>query len=105
MLYKPERKVMLQQYDHAIERQIEIGVITEFDHLVIVELRAHAQDALRHHQGADMRSLICFAPLALRTYNLRAIRVSPSFRFAAQSTQSTETSDKWICLPSHHEHA
>ena len=104
MLYTHERKVRLQQYEHAIERRKEIGVITEFNPLAIVVLRAHAHDAPRPHQDSGQRSLLCFAPLAIRTYSSCAIRVSPSCLFTAHLIQSTETSDQWICLLSYHEH-
>ena len=98
------RQIRLEQYRQAEECSRTTGPAAEHYPLVIVELRAHPHDALHPNHDRDHRSLICFAPDALKEHNICAIRVSPSCRFTAHVIQSTSGSGHWICLLAHHEH-
>ena len=98
------RKIRLEQYTQSIEFHKAVSEALDHEPLIMVELRAHAHDALNPHHDRDRRSLICFAPNAIAECNICVIRVSPSCRFATHVIQSPKPSDIWICLLAHQEH-
>ena len=101
---KASREIRLQQYSQAEECSGKTGCPLGNDPLAVVELRAHAHDALYPHPDRDRRSLICFAPEALRNNNVCAVRVLPTCRFAAHVISSVRDPTRWVCLMAYNEH-
>ena len=71
---------------------------------VLVEMRAHAHDAVFPHHDRGSRSIIRLYPKVLSEHDVCAIRVSPSCSFATHVIHSLNTSSTRTCLLAHNGH-
>ena len=74
---KSSRLVRRDQYKQDKELQLAAGPTLNNDPLVLVELRAHAHDALNPCHDRDRMSLISFAPAVVSRYNVCDTCIAP----------------------------